>query len=184
MILCLGWGSLIWCQKTLPILGAWMSDGPPLPVEFARESRDKRITLVLCEGCSEIPVLWAELGVTTLDEARRALAVREGVSESMVAYSIGYWSSNADGNHLGTAAIRDWARPRGVAGVVWTALKPKIGKDYRMPSEAEIIGHLRSLTGTASEIAKEYIELAPRQIVTPYRKAIEASLGWEPKGLI
>lgn len=181
MIICLGWGSLIWCQKTLPVCGSWQSDGPALPVEFARESRDKRITLVLCDKCPVIPVLWAELEVASLDEARDALATREGVSNVR---SIGYWGPDAAGDHLGTAAIGDWAGQRGVAGVVWTALRPKIGEEFRVPSEAEVIGHLQGLSGDMRDLAKEYVRLTPRQIVTPYRTAIEATLGWTPLGLI
>lgn len=184
MIVCLGWGSLIWCQKALPIRGEWMRDGPALPVEFARESRDSRMTLVLCDSYPTVPVLWAELNVATLDEARSVLAIREGVSERNIPNSIGYWSASAAGDHPGTAAVANWCRPRAMSGVVWTALKPKIGADSRMPSEAEVVWHLRHLTGTEAEVAREYVRLAPRQIVTPYRKAIEATLGWTPQGLI
>lgn len=29
-------GSLMWDRRTLPIVGEWMTDGPVLPIEFAR----------------------------------------------------------------------------------------------------------------------------------------------------
>jgi hypothetical protein len=79
MIVCIGWGSLIWCQKALPITGEWHSDGPNLAIEFARQSRDGRVTLVLCDGVPACRTLWAELAVSTLDKAKEALRQREGV---------------------------------------------------------------------------------------------------------
>ena len=184
MIVCIGWGSLIWCQKTLPVLGKWRLDGPELPVEFARESRDKRITLVVCETASAVTTLWAELHVADLEQAKRALAEREGISEDNIRRGIGQWSPNGQSGHPGADAIGEWARANGAGAVVWTALKPKIGDDYRVPAIDEVIGHLEGLSGTAREAAEEYVRLAPRQIVTPYRTAIENALGWTANGLI
>lgn len=184
MIVCIGWGSLIWCQKTLPVLGAWRTDGPELQVEFARQSRDKRITLVVCETAPAVTVLWAALDLATLDDAKQALAQREGISADNIRHSIGYWSRAGSSRHLGVDAIADWAQAKGADGVVWTALKPKMDDDYRVPTLDEVIDHLKSLSGTALEAAEEYVRLAPRQIVTPYRTAIEGALGWTATGLL
>ncbi|MCO5155926.1 MAG: hypothetical protein M9945_04090 [Aquamicrobium sp.] len=184
MFVCLGWGSLIWCQKTLPIAGAWQSDGPDLPIEFARESGDKRITLVVCDGAPVVKTLWGALAVQTLDAAKEALAVREGVKPANIRYSVGWWSPTGVSQHPGAEAIAEWAAGRHLQGVVWTALKPKLGSDYRVPTQDEVIKHLARLQGTERDVAEEYIRLTPRQITTPYRKAIENALGWTATGRI
>lgn len=183
-IVCLGWGSLIWCQKTLPVAGAWQQDGPELPVEFARESRDRRITLVVCDGLPLVRTLWAALDVSTLNAAKQALAAREGVSTGNIKYSIGWWSPAGVSDHPGSALVSEWAAERDIEAVVWTALKPKLGIENRMPSQDEVLEHLSGLQGSEREVAEEYIRLAPRQIATTYRTAIEDALGWTPSGLV
>jgi hypothetical protein len=184
VIVCLGWGSLIWSQKTLPVTGAWQPDGPDLQVELARESRDKPITLVICDGVPAVRTLWAVLDVETLEAAKQVLATREGVKLANIKYSIGWWSPTAASEHPGAAAIGQWAAGRDIRGVVWTALKPKMGEEYRTPTQEEVVQHLSGLQGTERDVAEEYIRLAPRQIMTPYRTAIEDALGWRPSGLI
>lgn len=184
MIACLGWGSLIWCQKTLPVVGTWQADGPHLPLEFARESRDKRITLVICDGAPAVRTLWATLDVQTLENAKRELAAREGIRPANIKYSIGWWSPAGASEHHGASVIAQWASARDLQGVVWTALKPKLGDEYRIPKQDEVVQHLSGLQGTNRDIAEEYVRLAPRQIVTPYRTAIEAALGWTASGRI
>jgi hypothetical protein len=183
-IVCLGWGSLIWCQKALPVIGEWQADGPNLPIEFARESRDGRITLVICEGVPAVTTLWAPLNVPNLDAAKMALAMREGVTAANVRYSIGWWSPAAASEHPGAAVIGQWAAARNLTGVIWTALKPKIGTDNRVPTQVEVVGHLGGLQGLQRDTAEEYVRHAPRQIVTSYRTAIEGTLGWTPLGLV
>lgn len=179
---CLGWGSLIWRRETLPVNGEWKPDGPALPIEFARQSRDKRITLVICDGAPAVTVLWAALDVKTLDDAKQALASREGVSQTNIKHSIGWWLPASASLHPGAAAVDKWAGARQIEGVVWTALKPKIGNDYRMPTCKEVIQHLVDLEGVERTAAEDYIRLAPRQIMTPYRTAIEQALGWTATG--
>jgi len=184
VIVCIGWGSLIWCQKNLPVAGKWQTDGPELPVEFARESSDKRITLVVCEGSLAVEVLWARLDVATLNDAKRVLATREGIKEHNIRHSIGYWEQAGASKHHGSDAISQWAAARGFDGAVWTALKPRINGENRMPVKHEVIDHLDRLSGAERDAAKEYVQLAPRQITTSYRTAIETSFGWTAAGQV
>ena len=99
---CLGWGSLIWDPGSLPVSGVWSKDGPSLPLEFARESRDGRMILVIVEDLPQIPTLWAKLAVTTLEEAVQILLEREGANGS---------DRSAVGRCLGyhTVTPRKWA---------------------------------------------------------------------------
>ena len=53
-IACLGWGSLVWRPDNLLIRSEWFSDGPFLPIEFARRSQDGRLTLVIVEKAKPV----------------------------------------------------------------------------------------------------------------------------------
>ncbi len=87
-IACLGWGSLIWDQRSLPVRGKWFDDGPVLPIEFARESSGRRITLVIADVEYTVRSLWALMSVKTLEEAKSQLAEREGVSEKKINFGV------------------------------------------------------------------------------------------------
>lgn len=178
MIVCLGWGSLIWDHRDLPIGGDWRNDGPGLPVEFARQSRDGRITLVVAEDCEPVPVFWTQLDVRSLDDARIALAWREGISSTYLDASVGYWSQASLSRHGDARPIGEWAQSIEATAVVWTALKPRFRDMSVKPSCDEVVAYLSSLTGEAQERAEEYVRRTPRQIRTRYRDAIERELGW------
>ncbi len=167
---CLGWGSLVWNPDTLPLLGIWNKDGPHLPLEFARESGGKRMTLVIVERDQPVPVLWAKLKVSSLGEAIAALALREGVPKPKV---IGRWPNDTGENYLYEETIAKWAHDKGFSGVVWTALPPGMKKmKSEIPSLKQIKDYLAALSDSEMEKAEEYITRAPEQIITPYRQAL------------
>lgn len=177
----IGWGSLIWDPRDLQIEDEWHSDGPMLPVEFARVSSGNRLTLVLIDTAPLQPTLWAFLRTATLAEAIKSLAEREGTSEA----NIGHWSQTDDHTTLQgdiSKTVNHWAKEKGIDGVVWTALGPKKPNgEEGLATEDELIEYLRNLLKHRdATAAKEYIETAPSQIQTPLRARIQTEFGWSP----
>ena len=175
-IACLGWGSLVWDPRELPILRHWFSDGPLVPVEFLRQSSDGRITLVIGQEVPVVRSFWALMDTPDLAIAREALRQREGTSSKRPDH-IGAWQYGTKAPES-IAGLDRWADVTQVEAVVWTALPPKIGAVERAPSSEEVIAYLSQLTGSARDHAEQYIRRAPRQIDTPYRRQIESTLGW------
>ena len=176
---CLGWGSLIWDPRDLPFRGIWFRDGPLVPIEFARQSKDDRITLVLVSGRPVVRSLWSVLSVRSLDEAQTALAKREGTDKE----NIGVWKTGtADANTSLQVCqtIGQWAMRLALDSVVWTALPAQFNGEKRVPTVREVVGHLSNLQHEKRRNAEEYIRMAPRQIDTDYRRRIEADLHWKP----
>ena len=190
MIVCLGWGSLVWNLGGLPVekledglpvppwvlapegpgIGDWKPDGPPVRVEFARQSgkaRD-RLTLVLFDAAERQPSLWARMTVPTLDKAVRALARREypRIAEQTIdrwsKRNIGRWSQG-DADPPDIIGLSVWATGRDIQAVIWTALKPKFCGLPVAPTEDQAIAFLsspwqKSGAGLASARSKPYTE--------------------------
>ena len=208
MIVCLGWGSLIWDLAGLPVekleggrpvpcwvlspegddIGDWKPDGPQVRVEFARQSGKDRLTLVLYDAAERQPSFWARMTVATLDEALRALTKREyrGIAEKKIDRwskdNIGQWSDGkADPRDIPGLSV--WATGRDIQHVVWTALKPKFCGLPVAPTTDQAVAFLRRLSDDrkATE-AEKYVRRAPPQIDTAYRRRIIRCLGWTPVG--
>ena len=176
MIVCLGWGSLIWRPGELPV-GDWQADGPVVRVEFLRESRDHRLTLVLDPAAEEpVPSLWATMTVRDLDTAVMELADREGTGRRQ----IDQWATGeADPEML--PGLGTWATGRDINHVIWTALGPQFGDTKgRRPTVDDAVEHLRKLKGHHRVKAEKYVRRTPTQIRTAYRRRFERCLGWTP----
>lgn len=176
-IACLGWGSLVWDPRSLPIQREWFEDGPFAPVEFARQSSGGRVTLVIEPSASPVPVLWAVMLSTDLQAAKEALRDREGLTSKDWVQRIGSWQEGEPAPPT-IPEMPEWARTRGLNAAIWTALKPKFQKQDISPSVDQVIDYLRQLTGTTRDEAERYARCAPRQIDTEYRRRVEATLGW------
>jgi hypothetical protein len=181
-IACIGWGSLVHTPGSLQICGTWHYDGPYLPVEFARESGGRRITLVLCPGVPRVRTCWTLLDLPDIDSAKQNLGLREyrEATQNWIRENIGCWE-RASGIAYGVEAetIASWARERDLAGAVWTNLPCKFNhRNGVMPTAEQVIAYLRALKGEDRQKAEEYIRMAPAQIDTPYRKMIAQELGW------
>jgi len=181
-IACLGWGSLYWQPRGLPVAeSSWQTDGPSLPLEFARQSGTKKsdngpITLVIVEGLV-CPVLWTELIVPDLLAGVQVLADREDIRDKNINNDIGRWPSKTGRSYSYVKVIAEWAAAKGLDGVVWTALPCGLkGSRNSMPSLEQIVGHLKKLRGQDLDHAAEYIRNAPPQITTPFRRTLERVL--------
>ena len=173
----LGWGSLVWNPGVLRCKRGWCEDGPALPLEFARTSRDGRLTLVLVDGARPVPTLWTELDYRSPEEAQAALAGREACS----LMAIGRWPSLSRVQIDDTySIIAAWAAQREIDAVVWTALPPKFEDvEGRAPESAEqAIEYLRSRDPETLAKCREYVERAPVQVATTFRATIEDAMGW------
>lgn len=134
------------------------------------------MTLVLHASASEVRSLWAVMNVETLDAAKAALKAREDTGTNYIAA----WSKGSASPAL-IANLPQWAESRGVDNVIWTALPAKFNdEDGRVATADEVVAYLGGLTARTREHAERYIRRAPAQIDTPYRRRVEATLGWTP----
>lgn len=182
-IACLAWGSLVWDPRNLPIQRQWFDDGPFARIEFARQSDDGRITLVLDGKADSVRLLWARMTLSNIDEAMKALGDRERITAADWKSRIGKWCTGDEDPEL-IPSMSNWAQAHGIDVAIWTALPPR----YKRQGEASftmerpplewVVKHLQGLTGSRRETAERYFRRTPPQIDTEYRRHVEATLGW------
>jgi hypothetical protein len=184
-IACIGWGSVVWNPGALSIRRGWFEDGPFLPVEFARVSNDKRVTLVLQRGAPEVRTLWALMAEADLTKAIENLAVREGVTGKDRLKKIAHWSK---GDNYGGECVdvidrvEDWAKNLGLDAVIWTGLNvKKFCCLYHTDLKNKVLKHIKTLNSSEFLNAATYVRKAPKQIDTNVRRHLEIELGWYPE---
>ena len=179
----LGWGSLICDPRNLQIKGDWKPDGPLLPIEFARVSKGKRLTLVLHPVANNVQTLWALSACEDLNDAIKNLSKRECTKPRF----IGCISFKDDEIQCRTEpqiqeSIRQWAKQKGLDAVIWTNLRANFEERTQMDFiGANVITYLRRLKGRELEEAEKYFRRAPKQVTTRIRSLIEKELGWVKK---
>ena len=174
----LGWGSLIWKPDNLAykIESNWSTDGPILPIEFARVSNDGRLTLVITDEGTEVTTLFAISSFDSLEQSILNLAIREGSSIANIGF---YEKTNkqfSPSNFKYQKNIENWIEQNSnIDAVIWTNLS----ENWKIKIK-DRLQYLSSLDNTTSKIAEEYIRKTPRQIKTKLRDEIEEKLNWKP----
>jgi len=181
----LGWGSLIWDQRELRTKGDWHEDGPLLPIEYRRISRDGRITLVLNPRVEDVKTLWVDADFAKLGETIKNLCDREGVPRAhieRIGFAIIGGRGRCNAAPVVLERIQRWGKDKGLDAVVWTDLpeNPKRLRDETGMelNEDNIIEYLKSREGETLDKAREYVQKAPEQIDTKLRRRIKEEIGW------
>ena len=181
----IGWGSLLWDPRSLPMSGAFRDDGPRLPIEFSRVAQDGRVTLVIDPHAEPVATYWVKLDVTDLAGAVTGLGRRERIAPARWAEWVGAQTRSHPQGDRGEASaetraeVARWLEGQDLEAVVWTAL-PKRRPDgaFGRSSLDELVTHLRGLEGDAAARAEEYVRRAPPAIRTAHRRRFEAEFGW------
>ena len=169
----LGWGSLVWDPKTLPIVGTWENGGPVLPIEFSRISSDGRLTLVIDEvHGTNVETLFAVSDVDELSIAIEQLMKREGCPNTKNIGSVDILNlGSMTGISVVYETIIEWARANNFDGVVWTALPSNFYKKTgELFSVDNALNYLKVLQGEELELALEYIDKAHKVVRTQFRE--------------
>ena len=186
----LGWGSLIWCPGSLRIRTAWRLDGPRLPIEFARISRDGRLTLVIQLGTEDQTTYWAVSELEELSDARDNVREREGSKLEDIHY-LDRDGRAAEGVPSEIARkMSEWLDGHGdVQAAIWTGLpsnwRETRGREFSAADAIRYLEELEVAAGRAKatyDRAREYVRNAPPGIETVAGRqcAHEAgpTLGW------
>jgi hypothetical protein len=176
----IGWGSLIWCPGALNISTRWRSDGPVLPIEFARISADGRLTLVINPGSREVTTYWALSAFDTLKQTIENLRQREGTALDQIHAVVASNSVHEAGSNS-ASVIRSWLeKAEFVDAAVWTGLASNWQAQRRMPFNTDdAVRYLSELEHEENSLcykrACEYIQNAPTQIQTDLRAILSSS---------
>lgn len=183
----IGWGSLIWCPGNLRIRTRWRCDGPILPVEFARISRDGRLTLVIHDGAEPQQTYWALSAFDDLEVAKRNLKEREKANGKHIHYLTLDGKSASAVTPVVRQRIHDWlVGQKDVDAAVWTGLPTnwqdkRDQKVFTVDDALEYVGALESERDRLSDLCDrihEYVCNTPPQIQTLVRNRLREH-GWQ-----
>jgi hypothetical protein len=176
----LGWGSLVWDPQDLSVRGGFKADGPRLPVEFCRISRDGRLTLVIDETVGVVCITFSALSsFDTLEGAIRNLIDREKTGATGIGFAgrrTTQPSVVAKERHpQALKTIERWITYKKYDCAIWTALESNFCKETHQPFSVDAaIRYLESLDEKSLTVALDYIRRAPREVHTPVREGVAA----------
>jgi hypothetical protein len=171
----IAWGSLIWDRRELSILGEWQKGGPVLPIEFSRISSDGRLTLVI-DDKNGVPVTtyYAQSASSDLLQAVGNLRKREGSPKEM----IGVTSKTMNNRRLGYESIHAWATAHKWDAAIWTGLPSNFKEKHHIPFTVKNgLAYLETLGNGKRDAAIEYINKAPGEVDTPFRRGVVEKTG-------
>jgi hypothetical protein len=180
----LGWGSLVWDPRDLKTAAPFTPNGPLLPVEFCRVSRDGRLTLAIDETFGALCKTYsAPSALETLDAAMDDLCAREGMADvravGFVEPASGTQSDLAmQGHPQVVATIGAWAESLGYDAAIWTALASnfddwgKGGEPFSVSAATQYLETLEGEDPARFARALEYIRKAPPEVETPVRDEV------------
>ena len=176
----LAWGSIVWDRRNLAIIPDFEPNGPCLPIEFCRVSRDRRLTLVIEETLGAPCITYsATSAFDDLEDAIANLGDREGMPSSN--RSIGFTVPACDRQSpkavechpRAVKIIEAWANAKGFDAAIWTALGSNFAGRAREPFSLEAaIRYLETRDGKTLDAALTYIRRAPSEVQTPVRGAV------------
>ncbi len=175
----LGWGSLIWCPGSLRIKSRWYRDGPRLPIEFARISSDRRLTLVIHAASPKKKTYWAISEFGYLKQACENLRTREETSEENIHWiKANPYECGPKVQKKNETVVQKWMQSqRGkVDAVIWTGLESNWAterkKQFTVKDAVAYLSELEMKEREAKNVlkhAKEYLTNTPSQIQTKVR---------------
>ncbi len=183
----IGWGSLIWCPGNLRIGTRWRRDGPMLPIEFARISRDGRLTLVIYDGAEPQQTYWALSAFDDLEAAKRNLKEREGANIKDIHYLTSDDRSASAIPPVASPRIQAWlAGRKDVDAAVWTGLgtnwpEKRNQEEFTVDDALEYVRGLLSERDRLRDLCdrvQEYVRNTPPQIQTVVRNRLR-ELDWQ-----
>jgi hypothetical protein len=175
-IACIAWGSLIWNPQSIKIRGSWFNDGPFLPIEFARQSRDGRITLVIEVNSPPIQTLWGLMSTNNFNDAIESLKTREGTTKSQI------HNQNLDSKPQTKVheIIKQWLIGKNLDCAIWTGLPPRFdGENNVVPTIEQLFDYFDKMDCALFKVSAEYVINTPKQVDTPYRRLFEKKYNWE-----
>lgn len=170
----ISWGSLVSDPRTLKVFG-WNNDGPVIPIEFTRVSRDGRLTPVINENVGGLVQTYhAHSRFNNLRQAIDNFIERENIEENRIGIiepSINRISECCRRHNSTTQIILNWGRQTEYDAILYCALgtrfKDVLDLDYTVENA---LSYLEELDQTTKLNAIRYLLNIPEQTLTPFMR--------------